>query len=495
MKRSSGERFIVEFPLKTEVYQEHVLYKRFEIGRHMFNSLANITLKRYKEMIKTKKYRRFTDQLKTASDRDKKVIYKEIQLMRKEYRLTEYEFHKDIAPMQRHFKENIDAFTAQKIASQLWKAYEKLFFDNGQLIHFKRKDEMFSLEGKSNKTGIRFYEEDATLKWNGLVIRVVIDKKNNYEVEALQNKIAYCRIIQKYIKGKHKYYLQIVFKGKNPIKYNKDTGEIKNSIGQGDVGIDIGTSTVAVVGEQSAMLCELASKVKDIERKRRIVLRKMERSRRSMNPDNYNEDGTIKKQGNKKVVWKKSKRYIKLQGQLKEIYRKQAAVRKYQHECLANTILSMGDIFYVEEMNIAALSKRAKKTEISNKTGKYKRKKRFGKSVGKRAPAMLLTILDRKLHYYDKELIKINTWKAKASQYNHYTGEYKKKSLSQRWNVINGERVQRDLYSAYLIMNINEDLETFNNEECEKRFEKFLEMHNKEIERLTGFKNLSCMGI
>lgn len=56
----------------------------------------------------------------------------------------------------------------------------------------------------------------------------------------------------------------------------------------------------------------------------------------------------------------------------------------------------------------------------------------FGKSIGNRAPAMLLTILDRKLHYYGKELIKMNTWKAKASQYNHYTGEYKKKSLSKR---------------------------------------------------------------
>ena len=49
--------FIVEFPLKTEKYQEDVLNKRFEIGRQIYNSLVNITQKRYKEMIKTKKYR------------------------------------------------------------------------------------------------------------------------------------------------------------------------------------------------------------------------------------------------------------------------------------------------------------------------------------------------------------------------------------------------------------------------------------------------------
>ena len=49
--------FIVEFPLKTEKYQEDILNKRFEIGRKIYNSLVNVTQKRYKEMIKTKKYR------------------------------------------------------------------------------------------------------------------------------------------------------------------------------------------------------------------------------------------------------------------------------------------------------------------------------------------------------------------------------------------------------------------------------------------------------
>ena len=49
--------FIVEFPFKTEKYQEDILNKRFEIGRKIYNSLVNVTQKRYKEMIKTKKYR------------------------------------------------------------------------------------------------------------------------------------------------------------------------------------------------------------------------------------------------------------------------------------------------------------------------------------------------------------------------------------------------------------------------------------------------------
>ena len=49
--------FIVQFPLKVEKYKADILNKRFEIGRKIYNSLVGISLKRYKEMIKTKKYR------------------------------------------------------------------------------------------------------------------------------------------------------------------------------------------------------------------------------------------------------------------------------------------------------------------------------------------------------------------------------------------------------------------------------------------------------
>ncbi len=51
--------FIIQFPLKTEKYQEDSLNKRFEIGRKIYNSLVNITQKRYKEMVKQKNIVRF----------------------------------------------------------------------------------------------------------------------------------------------------------------------------------------------------------------------------------------------------------------------------------------------------------------------------------------------------------------------------------------------------------------------------------------------------
>ena len=483
--------FIAQFPLKTEKYQEDILDKRFEIGRQTYNALVHITQKRYREMIKTKKYRNLISQLSDDMVKNKD-IWRQINEIRKQFGMSEYSFCHDVTKIKHHFSDNIDSHTAQKIAKSVWQAYEKLFFGKGNQIHYKKYGSLNSLECKSNKCGIRF--KDDMILWNGLKIPVVIDYNNYYENQALKSEIVYCRIIRKFVRKKYKYYVQIVFKRTPPIKIDNETGEVKHHIGSGDVGIDIGTSTIAYSSATDVKILELADKVQNIENQKRRLLRKMDRSRRATNPDNYNEDGTIKKQGNKKVTWNKSNHYLKYQNQLRELYRKQADVRKYQHECLANQIISLGDNIYVETMNFAGLSKRSTKTEKNDK-GRFKRKKRFGKSIANRAPSMLLTIIDRKLSYYGKCLIKIDTWSAKASQFNHFDGIYNKKKLSQRWNDFNGVRVQRDMYSAFLIMNTASDLKSFDISKCNDRFENFCQLHNLEVERLTGHKNLSSLAI
>ena len=483
--------FSVEFPLKTEKYQEDILNKRFEIGREIYNSLVNVTQKRYKEMIKTKEYRTLLSSL-TGNKKSDKVIWQQINDIRRQYDMSEYSFDKDVQQMQRHFKDNIDSHTAQQIAATLWKSYDKLFFGNGKKVYYKKYGELNTLEGNSNKTGIRFRENK--ILWNKLKIPVVIDDKNYYESKAMQCDICYNRIVRKYVRNKYKFYVQIVFKGNPPRKVDVKTGKIKHSMGNGDVGLDIGTRTIAISSQSDVKILELADRVQNIENQKKKLLRKMDRSRRAINKDNYNEDGTITRQGNKKVVWNKSKHYIKYQNELKEVYRKQADIRKYQHECLANYIISLGNKVYVEKMNFAGLQRRTKNTEKNDK-GKFKRKKRFGKSLANKAPALLLTILDRKLGYYGEKLIKINTFEAKASQFNHFDGTYTKKSLSQRWNDINGVKIQRDMYSAFLIMNISNDLKSFDIDKCNERFENFYRLHNLEVARLKGKKNLSSISI
>ena len=93
--------FVVEFPLKIKIYQEDILNKRFEISRNIYNLLVNVTQKRYKEMIKIKKYRELMSFL-TGNKKTDKEIWKEIDNIRKQYGMSEYSFHKHVKMMQRH---------------------------------------------------------------------------------------------------------------------------------------------------------------------------------------------------------------------------------------------------------------------------------------------------------------------------------------------------------------------------------------------------------
>lgn len=107
--------FIVQFPLRTEIHQEDILNKRFEIGRKMYNSLVTVTQKRYNEMIKTKLYRNIKSELKEIYQSKDKVkskrkteLCKQLNAMYKLYKLSEYSFQSDVKNMQKHFKDNID---------------------------------------------------------------------------------------------------------------------------------------------------------------------------------------------------------------------------------------------------------------------------------------------------------------------------------------------------------------------------------------------------
>ena len=44
-------------------------------------------------------------------------------------------------------------------------------------------------------------------------------------------------------------------------------------------------------------------------------------------------------------------------------------------------------------------------------------------------------------------------------------------------------------------MNVADDLKSFDISKCNERFENFYQLHNLEVERLTGHKNLSSIGI
>ena len=195
--------------------------------------------------------------------------------------------------------------------------------------------------------------------------------------------------------------------------------------------------------------------------------------------------------------WGKTKHYRQMETRLRALYRRQAAFRKHQHHRMANAMLPLGNKFFVEDMRWRALAKRAKKTRRSEK-GKFLSKKRYGKSIANKSPGNFLTILEEKVVRLGGTFQRIVTWEAKASQFDHQTGKYNPKKLSQRWHILSdGTKIQRDLYSAFLIQHTSANLKSFNQKSCDEDFSVFIAMHDKAIGRLKASNKYlpSSMGI
>ncbi len=502
MAKATTPSFVLELELLVSSHERKTLYKKLNIGRQVYNACLGEALKRLHKIQHDRAYGLLLQELNPIKQklqalekseqppikqlrelkRQKTYIQSELKSIELHYGYSEYQLQAWTTGCSQHFSGHIGSLEIQKLATRAFYAVEKLHYHTAKKVHFKRKNELISIENKSNKTGLRWM--DGKVIWFGLKLDVRIRKKDEYAKDALKNRVKYLRIVPRTIRGKERYFVQFILEGYPPLKKHTVLGPIDER-----VGIDPGTSTMAISSEYVVSLEELAPTFAVDDRKLRRIQRAMDRSRRSTNPENYNTDGTIKIG---KKTWIYSNRYRNLAIKRKELYRRIAAKRKESHEKLANKILSIGMDVRVEEMKYQALQKRAKQTKINRKNGKLNKKKRFGKSLGNRAPAMFLSILDRKLHYYDQELKKVNTRELKASQFNHVTGEYIKKELKERWNVINGHKVQRDLYSAFLLENTNEDLETVNMKRINQQYESFLELHDKEILNIkkTGSKTL-----
>ena len=255
------------------------------------------------------------------------------------------------------------------------------------------------------------------------------------------------------------------------------------------------------------MLKELAPKCHEYNRKIKKVSKHMDLSLRALNPGKYRPDGTIDRNNHDRWVY--SRTYLKNRDLLKTLYRKKSAYIKQSHEEMIKELIRDSSFFVVEKMSFRGLQKKAKKTERSEKTSdirqkdgttkqihKYKRKKRFGKSLNNRAPAEFIEILTKKAELYGGAVYKVDTMKFKASQYDHVSDTYTKHSIHDRERNIDGNTVQRDLYSAFLLKNTDNDLEHTDRDKCIYGFDRFLKQHDELITEMKH-QNISmkqCFG-
>ena len=496
--RADGPTYYQKIPVDVTLKDESILLGRGRVCNHIYNACLRKGIKAVNKLRNDTEYMELARKKeKTKADKDR------LSEIRKEKGFTEFSFNNFALEVLRHFPNSIDVHTAQNQARDAFKATEKLLYGKAKKVFFRPADTPVAMISKEPCRGIILNERDMTMNWRGLKLPLRIDRNNPYQAAGFLDKNKYNGIMYERIRGRNRWYALIARKGTPPNMFKRHP----DRLGKGNAGMDFSVSTTALASESHVELYSLNPsdriyppegahlsekrpwreyhRPKDDAQKKKNLQRKMERSRRANNPQNYNEDGTIKKAPKgKKLVWKETRTYRRTREEFREISRKEAVHREQGHNILAKEILSCGERFIGEPMDYQALQKRAKETTYSKKNGRPNMKGRYGKTISNHAPGLFRHILNRKLGYFGLAIEEVNPFKVKASQFCHLTGKCVKKQLYEQWTIALGILLQRDLYAAFLLMCIAESLDAVDIEECGIRFGRFLELHDKEVERL-----------
>ena len=485
-----NEVFVLELPLLVEKYQADILNKRYEQLRQLYNYVQGKLLRQYRYFEQMKEYQ----------------ACKTIKEKRDFFKSHPFQINETLKGSKIPFKVSFDEYSIKGYIEKLAQksigtnmTYADLGFTTYILDHLgvKKYGELDSFSSRRKVVrGVVYFSGmelhldsmELAIKMNGKVgkdakfitLKMLHNPKHaDYEMWALKggvDSVKVVKVVRRLVRSQYKYYVQLTIEGEKPQK--------GRTLGKGNVGIDLGPTTVAVSGEHIVSIDKLASKCDNIQEEITRLSRKIDRSRRANNPQNFNEDGTIKR--GIKLVWNDSKRYKELRRELAELRRKQAAIRKLQHIDRANALLKEGDTFIVENNQISGWTTRAKETKVSEKTGKIQKKKRFGKSVANHAPSMFVSILENKVKSLGGEVVKVDTKNA-ASQYDFTDNSFTKHELKER-NVTlsNGDTHQRDMLAAFNLQHLkyNEaETKQYDTEAMAADYERFCQLEQEEILR------------
>lgn len=488
------EEFVLTLPLKVESWQADILNKRYEHLRRIYNTVQRRLLRHYIYLSQQNVYRQCED------NDDKRAFWENHPITFNDFcdkngnpAIVKFPYtysrrsknsgkkaSNGISDFVPKFKNQnlgsgltygslgINASMLEELGIRTQQAWEKRIYDP------KCKHISFKEAGELNTFGCRFCKgfSGFVLDLSNMILSIKINGRQHqlakyihlpinpnkefteYEMYALKGGLSSIRKIivsREYIRGRYKYYVQFTIKGEKPQK--------NRTLGKGRVGIDVGPSTVAVSSLQGVSLDKLADKCDDIEHDLWRINRKMDRSKRATNPSFFNSDGTyIKRKNGERRKWTFSNRYKRLKLERRELYRKQVAIRKQQHIDMANSLLSQGNEFIVENNPIDSWAKRAKETK-KNKNGKNRCKRRYGKSIAHHAPATFVSILQNKVRSLGGTFHKVEIKNA-ATQFDFTNGGFTKHELNERTVTLSDGRThQRDMMSAFNLQHLRTDSE------------------------------------
>lgn len=464
MPRKTTPSFITEIPLIVNSVNNRELEARFNAGQQLLNVVLGEAMIRMELVRNSEPYQQAK---KLKGDKNKAARKKLFEESRKLHWFSDFEmqsFAVRTANKSKWIADKLDSNTIQKLATRAFKAVERVLFGKAKKFRFKTFDRFKSVEGKTNKQGLRWTlrqtkrEEtiskksdyrnkikcsEYVLSWMGLELEPIIDWFDPLIAYGLNSPIKYCRLVWRRLNGKKRWFLQLINEG---LPYRKP----KNYVIEGLVGLDLNISNIAFVADNKAGLLPFADKVPTFEKEISAIQRKMQRTQRMHNPDNYELDFE-KKVGNKTVTkkgkvrkgkkkWNNSKNYLKLRRKKADLERRKSSYAKSSNRGLVNELLRHGNNFKTENVSVKAWQKK------------------YGKAISAKSPGFFQSELTCKAENAGGQLVKFSTKKTALSQ-THLDGSRIKKSLRERVHAdVTGVRMHRDIFSAYLSRFVHDEL-------------------------------------
>lgn len=469
MNKSDAGNYTATFEVSASAADFHEIERRMEGARQVYNTCLSHCFKLHRGLQGNPQWQKNLCEILQLTKRSAatpenkarvKVLRDENRKIEKSAGLTEYCLHSYALKVVKHMGIPLGSSQMQKTATFAWRAFDRWRFGNAKNVRFKKHGESLTIESKCARYGLRL--AGTTVVWavrgyQTIRMPIIVRRNDTYAEQTFLDRTKFIRLFIREIRGKKRIFIQAIKEGTPPTKGKK--------VGPADqpLGIDLSPSTLVAWTRDKAIIEELAPECENIDKEIRRIYRAIDRSRRTTNPDAFNDNGTIKK-GAKFV---QSRRCEKLYAKARELFRKQAAIRKQSHEKIANRIMALSTNILVEDTPVTSWARRSKKTKMNRKDGGVQKKKRYGKIIAQRAPEMLLDILDMKLGCVGRSIRRVDSFKVKASQFDHSSGLCIKKHLSERWATVDGKRVQRDLYSAFLIAHVTgEKLDAIDRDAC-----------------------------
>ena len=521
------------------------------------NELTNKMRKNLNRLTRTKQYRNLLELYgKADNPADKKNYAQQLKQMQENENVTWDFCRKTMQTLQVNYK--IDAVLALTKAEAVWKGVETCLYRNGKTIHFTEEGVYPALIAKQINRCIILTAKDGSLqfKYGSMVFGAKINDTFEQEeadavIHYLTNKSqmdkaaidcykdngscistyrpCYVSLVPQIIRGKRRIYIHICIEGTPKVKRNKN-GQPRHALGQGVVGEDLGPRSIAVTHKDGVFLENIrcvGKKPEAVQEEIANLQSAIARSLIATNPQNFNDDGSMKS-GN--LIWKVSNNCKKKILQFKDCCRRKSINIHLGINQLVNYIRSLGDTLIIEENNASALAKRGRSIVKSNAnsntscavalntngaqsnaqqqssaiksnsngsnqaqsvitiqsfdkqdfnyslTGEYRVKlmKRFGRSIYKYCMGYVWAHAQQKFLNTGGQFI-IVPRNYRASQYDHTADTYTKRKLSDRMiSLSDGTVVQRDCYSSFLLYCYSFDSKAIDKDKCKAEFARFL---------------------